>query len=66
MRGVSKLFQTILKKIIFRQFIPKTFYTFNIFFPVIFFLLFLQDEKAEGLVNISSYNIESAGEHKRK
>lgn len=28
--------------------------------------LFLQDEKAEGFVNISSYNIESAGEHKRK
>uniref|UniRef100_UPI0037E76DB0 connector enhancer of kinase suppressor of ras 1 n=1 Tax=Semicossyphus pulcher TaxID=241346 RepID=UPI0037E76DB0 len=25
-----------------------------------------QDEKAEGFVNISSYNIESAGEHKRK
>ncbi|KAM9786422.1 connector enhancer of kinase suppressor of ras 1 [Syngnathus typhle] len=25
-----------------------------------------QDEKAEGLVNISSYTIESAGEHKRK
>ncbi|CAB1446048.1 unnamed protein product [Pleuronectes platessa] len=25
-----------------------------------------QDEKAEGMVNISSYNIESAGEHKRK
>lgn len=29
-------------------------------------LLFLQDEKAEGFVNIASYNIESAGEHKRK
>lgn len=28
--------------------------------------LFLQDEKAEGFVNISSYNIEGAGEHKRK
>ncbi|GLD67789.1 connector enhancer of kinase suppressor of ras 1 isoform X1, partial [Lates japonicus] len=25
-----------------------------------------QDEKAEGLVNVASYNIESAGEHKRK
>uniref|UniRef100_H3DIR1 Connector enhancer of kinase suppressor of Ras 1 n=1 Tax=Tetraodon nigroviridis TaxID=99883 RepID=H3DIR1_TETNG len=25
-----------------------------------------QDEKAEGFINISSYNIESAGEHKRK
>ncbi|XP_037551256.1 connector enhancer of kinase suppressor of ras 1 [Nematolebias whitei] len=25
-----------------------------------------QDEKAEGLLNISSYNVESAGEHKRK
>lgn len=28
--------------------------------------VFPQDEKAEGLVNISSYTIESAGEHKRK
>lgn len=27
---------------------------------------FLQDDKAEGLVNIASYSIESAGEHKRK
>lgn len=31
-----------------------------------FFFLFLQDEKAEGLVNVASYSIESAGEHKRK
>jgi len=28
--------------------------------------VFLQDEKAEGFVNMSSYSIESAGEHKRK
>lgn len=33
--------------------------------PIIIYL-FLQDEKAEGFVKISSYNIESAGEHKRK
>lgn len=26
----------------------------------------LQDEKAEGFINVSSYNIEGAGEHKRK
>ncbi|KAM6917168.1 connector enhancer of kinase suppressor of ras 1 isoform 2-T2 [Lycodopsis pacificus] len=34
--------------------------------PSLYWYTSLQDEKAEGFVNISSYNIESAGEHKRK
>nr|XP_019940106.1 PREDICTED: connector enhancer of kinase suppressor of ras 1-like [Paralichthys olivaceus] len=34
--------------------------------PSLYWYTSQQDEKAEGLVNISSYNIESAGEHKRK
>ncbi|XP_061897484.1 connector enhancer of kinase suppressor of ras 1 [Entelurus aequoreus] len=34
--------------------------------PSIYWYNSQQDEKAEGLVNIASYNIESAGEHKRK
>ncbi|XP_028294558.1 connector enhancer of kinase suppressor of ras 1 isoform X2 [Gouania willdenowi] len=34
--------------------------------PSLYWYTSQQDEKAEGLVNIASYNIESAGEHKRK
>ncbi|XP_053289801.1 connector enhancer of kinase suppressor of ras 1 [Pleuronectes platessa] len=34
--------------------------------PTLYWYTSQQDEKAEGMVNISSYNIESAGEHKRK
>ncbi|KAG7224150.1 hypothetical protein INR49_019885 [Caranx melampygus] len=34
--------------------------------PSLYWYITQQDEKAEGLVNIASYNIESAGEHKRK
>ncbi|XP_029973176.1 connector enhancer of kinase suppressor of ras 1 [Salarias fasciatus] len=34
--------------------------------PTLYWFTSQQDEKAEGLVNIASYNIESAGEHKRK
>ncbi|XP_068194198.1 connector enhancer of kinase suppressor of ras 1 isoform X2 [Antennarius striatus] len=34
--------------------------------PSLYWYSSQQDEKAEGFVNISSYNIESAGEHKRK
>ncbi|XP_028252025.1 connector enhancer of kinase suppressor of ras 1 [Parambassis ranga] len=34
--------------------------------PCLYWYTTQQDEKAEGLVNIASYNIESAGEHKRK
>ncbi|XP_033498466.1 connector enhancer of kinase suppressor of ras 1 [Epinephelus lanceolatus] len=34
--------------------------------PSLYWYTSQQDEKAEGFVNISSYNIESAGEHKRK
>ncbi|XP_061599874.1 connector enhancer of kinase suppressor of ras 1 isoform X2 [Cololabis saira] len=34
--------------------------------PCLYWYITQQDEKAEGLVNIASYNIESAGEHKRK
>ncbi|XP_031703468.1 connector enhancer of kinase suppressor of ras 1 isoform X1 [Anarrhichthys ocellatus] len=34
--------------------------------PSLYWYTSLQDEKAEGFVNITSYNIESAGEHKRK
>lgn len=34
--------------------------------PALYWYTSQQDEKAEGFVNISSYNIESAGEHKRK
>lgn len=44
--------------------LPITYFEF--FFFCIVLLFFLQDEKAEGFVNISSYSIESAGEHKRK
>ncbi|XP_045570195.1 connector enhancer of kinase suppressor of ras 1 isoform X2 [Salmo salar] len=34
--------------------------------PTLYWYTSQQEEKAEGLVHISSYNIESAGEHKRK
>ncbi|XP_044022875.1 connector enhancer of kinase suppressor of ras 1 isoform X2 [Siniperca chuatsi] len=34
--------------------------------PSLYWYTTQQDEKAEGFVNIASYNIESAGEHKRK
>ncbi|CAG5866532.1 unnamed protein product [Menidia menidia] len=34
--------------------------------PCLYWYTSQQDEKAEGLLNISSYSIESAGEHKRK
>ncbi|XP_057714954.1 connector enhancer of kinase suppressor of ras 1 isoform X2 [Corythoichthys intestinalis] len=34
--------------------------------PSLYWYTSQQDEKAEGFVNIASYNIESAGEHKRK
>ncbi|XP_031137422.1 connector enhancer of kinase suppressor of ras 1 isoform X5 [Sander lucioperca] len=34
--------------------------------PSLYWYTSPQDEKAEGFVNITSYNIESAGEHKRK
>ncbi|XP_008305065.1 connector enhancer of kinase suppressor of ras 1 isoform X2 [Stegastes partitus] len=34
--------------------------------PCLYWYTSQQDEKAEGLVNIASYSIESAGEHKRK
>ncbi|XP_072221072.1 connector enhancer of kinase suppressor of ras 1 isoform X2 [Leuresthes tenuis] len=34
--------------------------------PNLYWYTSQQDEKAEGLLNISSYSIESAGEHKRK
>lgn len=34
--------------------------------PALYWYSGQQDEKAEGFVDISSYNIESAGEHKRK
>lgn len=34
--------------------------------PALYWYTTQQDEKAEGFINISSYNIESAGEHKRK
>ncbi|XP_047467896.1 connector enhancer of kinase suppressor of ras 1 [Mugil cephalus] len=34
--------------------------------PCLYWYMSQQDEKAEGLVNIASYSIESAGEHKRK
>ncbi|XP_039641074.1 connector enhancer of kinase suppressor of ras 1 isoform X6 [Perca fluviatilis] len=34
--------------------------------PSLYWYTSPQDEKAEGFVNIASYNIESAGEHKRK
>ncbi|XP_070777003.1 connector enhancer of kinase suppressor of ras 1 [Enoplosus armatus] len=34
--------------------------------PSLYWYTSQQDEKAEGFVNISSYSIESAGEHKRK
>ncbi|XP_036928101.1 connector enhancer of kinase suppressor of ras 1 isoform X3 [Acanthopagrus latus] len=34
--------------------------------PALYWYTSQQDEKAEGFVNIASYNIESAGEHKRK
>ncbi|XP_022606301.1 connector enhancer of kinase suppressor of ras 1 [Seriola dumerili] len=34
--------------------------------PSLYWYTSQQDEKAEGLVNIASYSIESAGEHKRK
>ncbi|XP_034087643.1 connector enhancer of kinase suppressor of ras 1 isoform X2 [Gymnodraco acuticeps] len=34
--------------------------------PCLYWYNTQQDEKAEGLVNIASYSIESAGEHKRK
>ncbi|XP_061649889.1 connector enhancer of kinase suppressor of ras 1 isoform X1 [Phyllopteryx taeniolatus] len=34
--------------------------------PSLYWYTSQQDEKAEGLVNVASYNIESAGEHKRK
>ncbi|XP_003962772.2 connector enhancer of kinase suppressor of ras 1 isoform X2 [Takifugu rubripes] len=34
--------------------------------PALYWYSSQQDEKAEGFVNISSYSIESAGEHKRK
>ncbi|XP_068437281.1 connector enhancer of kinase suppressor of ras 1 isoform X2 [Clinocottus analis] len=34
--------------------------------PHLYWYTSQQDEKAEGFVNMSSYNIESAGEHKRK
>ncbi|KAL0969592.1 hypothetical protein UPYG_G00229530 [Umbra pygmaea] len=34
--------------------------------PSLYWYTSQQEEKAEGLVHISSYNIESAGEHKRK
>ncbi|KAK2825951.1 hypothetical protein Q5P01_020165 [Channa striata] len=34
--------------------------------PSLYWYTSQQDEKAEGLVNITSYSIESAGEHKRK
>ncbi|XP_042356683.1 connector enhancer of kinase suppressor of ras 1 [Plectropomus leopardus] len=34
--------------------------------PSLYWYTSQQDEKAEGLVNIASYDIESAGEHKRK
>ncbi|XP_068608003.1 connector enhancer of kinase suppressor of ras 1 [Brachionichthys hirsutus] len=34
--------------------------------PSLYWYFSQQDEKAEGFVNISSYSIESAGEHKRK
>uniref|UniRef100_A0A3P8UT18 Connector enhancer of kinase suppressor of Ras 1 n=1 Tax=Cynoglossus semilaevis TaxID=244447 RepID=A0A3P8UT18_CYNSE len=34
--------------------------------PSLYWYTSQQDEKAEGFINISSYNIESAGEHKRK
>ncbi|XP_053192218.1 connector enhancer of kinase suppressor of ras 1 [Scomber japonicus] len=34
--------------------------------PSLYWYISQQDEKAEGLVNIASYSIESAGEHKRK
>lgn len=34
--------------------------------PALYWYTTQQDEKAEGFVDISSYNIESAGEHKRK
>ncbi|KAK7919039.1 hypothetical protein WMY93_010323 [Mugilogobius chulae] len=34
--------------------------------PALYWYNSQQDEKAEGFMNISSYNIESAGEHKRK
>ncbi|XP_076021633.1 connector enhancer of kinase suppressor of ras 1 isoform X2 [Genypterus blacodes] len=34
--------------------------------PNLYWYTSQQDEKAEGLVKVSSYNIESAGEHKRK
>lgn len=34
--------------------------------PSLYWYTSQQDDKAEGLVNIASYNIESAGEHKRK
>uniref|UniRef100_A0A8C3A3Y4 Connector enhancer of kinase suppressor of Ras 1 n=1 Tax=Cyclopterus lumpus TaxID=8103 RepID=A0A8C3A3Y4_CYCLU len=34
--------------------------------PCLYWYTSQQDEKAEGFVNMASYNIESAGEHKRK
>ncbi|XP_017271857.1 connector enhancer of kinase suppressor of ras 1 isoform X2 [Kryptolebias marmoratus] len=34
--------------------------------PVLYWYKCQQDEKAEGMLNIASYNVESAGEHKRK
>ncbi|CAL9687224.1 unnamed protein product [Knipowitschia caucasica] len=34
--------------------------------PALYWYISQQDVKAEGFINISSYNIESAGEHKRK
>ncbi|XP_061699375.1 connector enhancer of kinase suppressor of ras 1 isoform X2 [Syngnathoides biaculeatus] len=34
--------------------------------PSLYWYTSQQDEKAEGLVNVASYSIESAGEHKRK
>uniref|UniRef100_A0AAY4AA21 Connector enhancer of kinase suppressor of Ras 1 n=1 Tax=Denticeps clupeoides TaxID=299321 RepID=A0AAY4AA21_9TELE len=34
--------------------------------PTLYWYTSQQEEKAEGLVKVSSYNIESAGEHKRK
>ncbi|KAM6912144.1 connector enhancer of kinase suppressor of ras 1 [Xenentodon cancila] len=34
--------------------------------PCLYWYITQQDEKAEGLLNIASYTIESAGEHKRK
>ncbi|KAM4723305.1 connector enhancer of kinase suppressor of ras 1 isoform 3-T3 [Anableps anableps] len=34
--------------------------------PSLYWYNTLQDEKAEGLLNIASYSLESAGEHKRK